>query len=203
MITTRAPDGANNNDRYIYRTTSKSNLWDFWPLIYLIRVMRKHDLTNKKKTTNTKTNTMTMTNTLREHPKWGIFGDILRTSSNGNPREVLSLTNKSLSDPTRPNWWGLTKFHNFGQISQSQPNFTILEYLEYLELEQFRNFFAVFSQTWRFQTGGTRLGKIPTFSRPLLIIPTWFSDSPSSIHWHDGKGQSESQPKKTKPNWTK
>ena len=32
------------------------------------------------------------------------------------------------SDPSRPNW-GLTKFHNFGQISQVRPNFTILEYL--------------------------------------------------------------------------
>ena len=28
--------------------TSKGNLWDFWPLRHLIRVMRKHDLTNKK-----------------------------------------------------------------------------------------------------------------------------------------------------------
>ena len=50
------------------------------------------------------------------------------------------------SDPSRPNWWGLTKFHNFGQISPFQPNFTILEYLEYLEyleLGQFHNFFDV------------------------------------------------------------
>ena len=43
------------------------------------------------------------------------------------------------SDPSRPNW-GLTKFHNFGQISQVRPNFTILEYSEYLELGQFRKF---------------------------------------------------------------
>ena len=44
------------------------------------------------------------------------------------------------SDPSRPNWSGLTKFHNFGQISQFQSNFTILEYLDYLELGQFRIF---------------------------------------------------------------
>ena len=58
------------------------------------------------------------------------------------------------SDSSRPNWWGLTKFHNFRQISQFwpisqfQPNFTILEYLkylEYLELGQFRNFCDVFN----------------------------------------------------------
>ena len=89
-----------------------------------------------------------MTKTFREHPQWGIFGDILRTPSDGNPREVLSLTNNSLlwiqSDPSRPNWWGLTKFHNFGQISQSQPNFATVEYLEYLVLGQFRNFCYVF-----------------------------------------------------------
>ena len=52
---------------------------------------------------------MTMTNTFRKHPQWGIFGDILRTPSDGNPREVLSLTNNSLlwiqSDLSRPNWW--------------------------------------------------------------------------------------------------
>ena len=73
--------------------------------------------------------------------------DILRTPSNGNPRKVLSVANNSLlwihSDPSRPNWWRLTKFQNFGQISQSQPNFTILEYLE---LGLFRNF-AMFSSS--------------------------------------------------------
>ena len=37
------------------QTPSKSNLWDFWPLRHLIRVMRKHDLTNKKTTTKTNT----------------------------------------------------------------------------------------------------------------------------------------------------
>ena len=43
-----------------------------------------------------KTNTMTMTNTFREHPQRGIFEDILRTPSNGNFREVLSLGIDSL-----------------------------------------------------------------------------------------------------------
>ena len=112
-----------DNDKYISRTPSPSNLWDFWPLRHLIRAMRKHDLTNKKTTTKTKTNTMTMTNTFREHPQWGIFGDILRTPSDGNPREVLSLTNNSLlwiqTKLMAHQWWGLTKFHNCGQISQS------------------------------------------------------------------------------------
>ena len=37
----------NDNDKYIYRTPSKSDLWDFWPLRYVIRVLRKHDMTNK------------------------------------------------------------------------------------------------------------------------------------------------------------
>ena len=91
--------------------TKSSTRWDFWPLRHLIRVMRKHDLTNKKTTTKTKTSTMTKT--FRDHPQWGIFWDILRTPSDGNPREVLSLTNYSLlwiqSDPSRPNWWGLTQ----------------------------------------------------------------------------------------------
>ena len=36
-----------------------------WPLRHLIRVMRKHDPTNKRTATKTKTNTMT--NTFREH----------------------------------------------------------------------------------------------------------------------------------------
>ena len=45
----------NENDKYIYKTPSKSDLWDFWPLKHFIRVMRKHDLTNKKTTTKTNT----------------------------------------------------------------------------------------------------------------------------------------------------
>ena len=51
--------------RDFWRTPSKSNIWDFWPLRHLIRAMRKHDLTNKK--TTTKTNTMT--NIFWEHLK--------------------------------------------------------------------------------------------------------------------------------------
>ena len=41
----------------------------FWPFRHLIRVMKKHDLTNKKTMTKTKTKTKTMTktNTFREH----------------------------------------------------------------------------------------------------------------------------------------
>ena len=38
------------------QTPSKSNLLDFWPLRHLIRVMRKHGLTNKKTNSKDKDN---------------------------------------------------------------------------------------------------------------------------------------------------
>ena len=46
-------------------TTLQSDPRDLWPLGHLIRVMRRHDLTQKK--TVTKTNTKTKTNIFREH----------------------------------------------------------------------------------------------------------------------------------------
>ena len=105
------PSRPNPNLEHLQRAIFETfDLWDFWPLRHLIRAMRKHDLTNKKTTTKTKTNTMTMTNRFREQPQWGIFLDILRTPSDGHPREVLSLNS------VRP---FQTKFQNFGQISQS------------------------------------------------------------------------------------
>ena len=121
--------------------------------------MGKHDLTSKK--TTTKTSTMTMTNTYREHLQraisdtfelWGIWsewwGNMTWPTKRQQQRQtqwrVWPLFHCYESDSSRPNWWGLTKFHNCGQISQSQPNFTILEYLEYLELGQFRNICDVF-----------------------------------------------------------
>ena len=75
---------------------------------------------------------MMMTNTFREHSQRGIFEDIYRTLSNGNFREVLSLTIDSLFQ---------TKIMGVDQILQFRPNFTILEYLE---LGQFRNFCDVY-----------------------------------------------------------
>ena len=48
-------DNDKDNDKYIKRAPSKSNIWDFWTLRHLSRVMRKHDLTNKKTTTKTNT----------------------------------------------------------------------------------------------------------------------------------------------------
>ena len=79
------------------------------------------------------------------------------------------------SDSSRPNWWGLTKFHNFRQISQFwpisqfQPNFTILKYLrylEYLELGQFRNLiFAMFL---------TSIGPLLFYPLPFPHIPQFF-----------------------------
>ena len=48
---------------------TKSDPRDLWPLRHLTRVMRGHDLTNKKTITktNTKTKTMTKTSTFRDH----------------------------------------------------------------------------------------------------------------------------------------
>ena len=65
---------------------------------------------------------------------------VMDSKHSGLPDQTETLQNwlgSFQSDPSRTNWWGLTKFHNFGQISQFRPNFTILEYLE---LGQFRNF---------------------------------------------------------------
>ena len=116
-----------------------------------------------------------MTNTFREHLQRAIFdtfelwdiwsewwGNMTWPTKRQQRRQtqwqwqkfrVWPLIHCYESDSSRPNWWGLTKFHNFRQISQFwpisqfQPNFTILEYLkylEYLELGQFRNFCDVF-----------------------------------------------------------
>ena len=52
---------------HCWKTLPKSTLRDLWPLRHVIRVMRRHDLTNKK--TMTKTMTMTMTMTIGEHPQ--------------------------------------------------------------------------------------------------------------------------------------
>ena len=41
-------DRHNDKDKYIYRTPSKSDPRVLWPLKHLIRVMRGHDLTQKK-----------------------------------------------------------------------------------------------------------------------------------------------------------
>ena len=56
---------------HFWKTLPKSTLRDLWPLRHVIRVMRRHDLTNKKTMTktNTKTKTMTMTMTFGEHPQ--------------------------------------------------------------------------------------------------------------------------------------
>ena len=117
-----------------------------------------------------------MTNTFREHLQRAIFetfelwdiwsewwGNMTWPTKRQQRRQtqwqwqkfrVWPLIHCYESDSSRPNWWGLTKFHNFRQISQFwpisqfQPNFTILEYLkylEYLELGQFCNFCDVSS----------------------------------------------------------
>ena len=55
-------------DSLFWKTLPKSTLRNLWPLRHVIRVMRRHDLTNKKTMTMTKTNTKTMTmlgNTLK------------------------------------------------------------------------------------------------------------------------------------------
>ena len=61
------------------------------------------------------------------------FWRYLENTPNGNPREGLNLTNYYEFSQTLPD-----------QISQFRPNFTILEYLDYLELGPFRNFCDVF-----------------------------------------------------------
>ena len=61
------------NDKNIKRTLAKSAPGDLWPLILLIRVMRRYDLTNKKDNDNDKDN-----------GNW-------RTSSKNNPRDLWAL----------------------------------------------------------------------------------------------------------------
>ena len=154
-------DKHNDKDKYILRAPEKSDPRDLWLLRYLIRVMKRHDLTKKKTMTETKTKTMTKTNTFREHLQRAIFetfelwdiwsewwGNMTWPTKRQQRRQtqwqwqkfrVWPLIHCYESDSSRPNWWGLTKFHNFRQISQFwpisqfQPNFTILEYLKYLE----------------------------------------------------------------------
>ena len=60
-----------HNDKYIQRTPSESAPRDLWSLRLFIRVMWRHDLTNKKKMTKTMTMTKikTMTKTFRERPQ--------------------------------------------------------------------------------------------------------------------------------------
>ena len=121
--------------------------------------MRKYDLTSKKTMTKTTTMTMTMTKTMtytfREHLQRAIFetfelwdiwsewwGNMTWPTKRQQRRQtqwqwqkfrVWPLIHCYESDSSRPNWWGLTKFHNFRQISQFwpmlqfQPNFTILD----------------------------------------------------------------------------
>ena len=49
----------NDKDKYIQKTPAESDPGDLEPLRHLIRVMRRHDLTIKKRMTNT--------NPFREH----------------------------------------------------------------------------------------------------------------------------------------
>ena len=54
-----------NGPLFILKSISIVDPGHLWPLRHLIRVMRKHDLTNKKTTTKTKTKKMTMTNAFK------------------------------------------------------------------------------------------------------------------------------------------
>ena len=54
-----------NGPLLILKSISIVDPGHLWPLRHLIRVMRKHDLTNKKTTTKTKTKKMTMTNAFK------------------------------------------------------------------------------------------------------------------------------------------
>ena len=82
-------DKDNDNNKDIWGTPSISDPRDFWPLRHLIRVIRRHELTNKKTLPKTKTMTMTnaMTKTLREHPQRAAL-------------ETCNLWNIG------PEWWG-------------------------------------------------------------------------------------------------
>ena len=61
-----------HNDKYIYRTPSKTAPRDLWPLRFLIRVMRRYNLTNKKRMTKTITMKKTKTMRIEEHPQRAI-----------------------------------------------------------------------------------------------------------------------------------
>ena len=72
---------------YFYFWHTKSDPRDLWPLRHLIRVMRRHDLSNKK--TMTMTMTKTISKTISEHPQSTI------------------LESCDLWD-LRPDWWDMT-----------------------------------------------------------------------------------------------
>ena len=57
----------NDKDKFIQRAPSKSDPRDLRPLRHLIRVMRGHDLTNKKTMTKTK-KMISLENTIKERP---------------------------------------------------------------------------------------------------------------------------------------
>ena len=162
--------------------------------------MRKHDLTNKKTMTKTSTMTMTktMTNTFREHLQRAIFetfelwdiwsewwGNMTWPTKRQQRRQtqwqwqkfrVWPLIHCYESDSSRPNWWGLTKIHNLGQISQSQSNFTILEYME---LGQFGNFW--FGQVHDSNTSTERWMEDLTRSwMPPLLVSRQLGGTPRS-----------------------
>ena len=133
------------------RTPSKSHLWDFWPLSFIWSEWWG----NMTWTTKRERERQRQWQINWEHPQRGIFEDILRTSSNANPREYQSVTINSLlwiqTLPDQTGGWQnfaiSAKFHKFGQISQSWNTYILLVYLcilEYLELGQFRNFCDVF-----------------------------------------------------------
>ena len=65
-------DNEKHNDKYIYRTPSKTAPRDLWPLRFLIRVMRRYNLTNKKRMTKTITMKKTKTMRIEEHPQRAI-----------------------------------------------------------------------------------------------------------------------------------
>ena len=106
--------------RSFYFLTSKSDPRDLWPLRHMIRVMMRHDLTNKKTMTktNTKTKTMTMTmtmtntNTFGEHIQrviletcdfWDIWSewwwDMARPK-----KEIMTKTHTKTKNKFGPNW---------------------------------------------------------------------------------------------------
>ena len=123
-----------DKDKYIKRTPSKSDSRDLWPLRHLIRVMRGHDLTNKKTMTKTKiiTKTKTMTNTFRKHPQrvivdtfdpWDIWcewwGDITWSTKRQWQKQWQwnnDKDNDNLKTPSKNNpkdWWHLRHWLNF------------------------------------------------------------------------------------------
>ena len=80
-------DNDKDNDKYIWRTPTKSDLWYLWPLRHLLRVVRKHDVTNNKKRQR---------QILKQRQgQWQIHFDNRfwrhLENSYGNPREVVKL----------------------------------------------------------------------------------------------------------------